>query len=132
MLRAEVALVLALLSVGCEPERSLRWENPLAGMFAVDGYVLDQHGSGVNGVELKLTAPDGSERVGVTDNYVPWNESPGWFDTGFFSGPTGQYQLAIISAPPGYSVPATQPNPVTFQLNASTPVAKLSLTLHRN
>jgi hypothetical protein len=127
--RAIAILFLALVLTGCEPERSFRWEDPLAGAFSVRGYVRDQHGSGVDAVELKLTAPDGTEYVGFTRRVAP--EDHGWFATLFF-GPPGQYRLAIVSLPYGYSVPETQSNPVTFQLDASTSDAYRELRLHRD
>jgi hypothetical protein len=44
-------------------------------------------------------------------------------------GPAGQYQLAIISVPREYSVPATQSNPITFQLNEGSKYAETALAL---
>jgi hypothetical protein len=129
MARTTVALMVALVLVGCEPERSVRWTDPFADSFLVRGYVRDQHGLGVNGVELRLTAPDGTQRVGITRDVAPGDA--GWFSA-LFDGPAGQYQLAIIAVPAEYSVPATQSNPITFQLNERSRYADIAITLHRN
>jgi hypothetical protein len=129
MFRIMLTGFLALVLMGCEPERSVRLEDPFAGSFTVRGYVRDQDGAGVDAVELKLTAPDGTEYVGFTRRVAPGDH--GWFATLFY-GPAGQYRLAIVSVPSGYRVPETQSNPVTFQLNASASDAYRELRLHRD
>jgi hypothetical protein len=129
MARTTVALVLALVMVGCEPESRLKWSDPFADSFSVRGYARDQIGLGVNGVGLKLTAPDGAEFVEVTRDVAPGDA--GWFAMLFF-GPAGEYRLAITSVPAEYSVPATQSNPITFQLSASARWADVAISLHRD
>jgi hypothetical protein len=131
MTRTTVGLMLALVMVGCEPDtRTFNWTDPFADAFFVRGYARDQIGLGVNGVGLKLTAPDGAEFfVEATRDVAPGDA--GFFATLFF-GPDGEYRLAIISVPAEYSVPATQSNPITFQLSASARSADIEITLHRD
>jgi hypothetical protein len=76
MARTTVALLLALVMVGCESESRLTWTDPFADSSTVRGYARDQIGLGVNGVEMKLTAPDGAEFVAVTRDVAPGDA--GW------------------------------------------------------
>jgi hypothetical protein len=84
--------------------------------------IRDQHGTGVSGVGLNVTAPNGTVRSYNTDAV---GEARGiMFD--------GEYRVAISAVPSGYLVPSGQANPHSFTVEKITPYTHVSIRLERS
>ncbi len=122
-----VILAFAFLAA-CEPTEKL---TSFDGWPAVSGFVRDQDGNGINGVEMILRGSGGKVIEKDTTAVVV----PGWHSGyfGFYHVVAGQYTLTI-TPPVGYVVPASQANPINISVTDPSRVSEppLAIILHKN